>query len=224
MSPDVVWNDSDVGIQAASGGGSSAVFNRPDFQGGVKSLVGNQRGTPDVSLNAAVNGGVWVYYTFVGPASPYHIFGGTSAAAPEFAGIVAMADQVAGQWLGTINKALYSIPYGGGLVDVTSGNNDIGPFTNSDGVTYHVPGFDAAARLRPRERARHGRTRRSSLPGRGGCGGGRRPATAALRLQSSSMSFATFRGDSASRRARRARSPTRGSTATSASTPAAASP
>ena len=86
---------------------------------------------------------MWVYYTFVGPASPCHIFGGTSAAAPEFAGVVAMADQVAGQWLGNINKALYSIPYGGGLVDVTSGNNDIGPFTNSDGITYHVPGFDA---------------------------------------------------------------------------------
>ena len=54
-----------------------------------------------------------------------------------------MADQVAGHPLGVINNALYKIPYGGGLVDVTSGNNDIGPFTNSDGHTYHVPGFDA---------------------------------------------------------------------------------
>ena len=26
---------------------------------------------------------------------------------------------------------------------MTSGNNDIGPFTNSDGQTYHVPGFSA---------------------------------------------------------------------------------
>ena len=48
--------------------------------------MGAARGTPDVSLNAAVDGGVWVYYTFVGPSSPWHIFGGTSAATPEGAG------------------------------------------------------------------------------------------------------------------------------------------
>ena len=143
LSPDVVWNDTPVGIQAASGGGVSSVFNRPNFQNGVKSVTGNWRGTPDISMNAAVDGGVWVYYTFVTPASPYHIFGGTSAATPEFSGLVAMADQVAGQGLGVINNTLYNTPYGGGIVDVTSGNNDIGPFTNSDGVTYHVPGFDA---------------------------------------------------------------------------------
>jgi subtilase family serine protease len=92
LTPDVVWNDSAIGIQAASGGGLSAVFNRPDFQGGVKSIVDHARGTPDISMNAAVDGGVWVYYTFVGPTSPWHIFGGTSAATPEFAGIIALAD------------------------------------------------------------------------------------------------------------------------------------
>ena len=26
---------------------------------------------------------------------------------------------------------------------MTQGNNDIGPFTNSDGNTYHVPGYSA---------------------------------------------------------------------------------
>src|SRR5262249_37586398 len=65
------------------------------------------------------------------------------AATPEFAGIVAMAEQVNGGSLGTINNALYKIPYGGGLVDVTIGNNDIGPFTNTDGNTYHLPRFHA---------------------------------------------------------------------------------
>jgi len=162
LSPDVVWNDSAVGIQAAGGGGPSHVFDRPDFQDGVRSVVGHARGTPDISLNAAVDGGVWVYYTFVGPTSPYHIFGGTSAATPEFAGIVAMADQVARQWLGWLNGALYKLANGNGygngyaygygngkrnqdsgVVDVTQGNNDIGPFVNSDGQTYHVPGYAA---------------------------------------------------------------------------------
>jgi subtilase family serine protease len=140
LSPDVVWNDG----FGAGGGGVSSIFHRPAFQNGEKSVVGKWRGTPDISLNAAVDGGVWVYYTFVSPSSPYHVFGGTSAASPEFAGVVAMADQVAGHRLGVINNALYKIPYGGGLVDVTSGNNDIGPFENSDNKTYHVPGFDAA--------------------------------------------------------------------------------
>ena len=116
-------------------------------------MVGPARGTPDISMNAAVDGGVWVYYTFVSPSSPYHIFGGTSAATPEFAGIVAMADQFAGRPLGLLNDALYSLgnPKSGGwqdrrdgVVDVTQGDNDIGPFTNSDGNTYHVPGFSAS--------------------------------------------------------------------------------
>jgi subtilase family serine protease len=139
LSPDVVWNDG----YGASGGGPSAVFNRPNFQNHVQSVVGNTRGTPDISMNAAVDGGVWVYYTFVNPGSPYHIFGGTSASTPEFSGIVAMADQVAGQALGDINQPLYNLGPGSGIVDVTSGNNDIGSFVNSDGNTYHVPGFNA---------------------------------------------------------------------------------
>ncbi len=140
LAPDVVWNDG----YGAGGGGPSHVFDRPDFQDHVKSVVGHSRGTPDISLNAAVDGGVWVYYTFVTPTSPYHIFGGTSAATPEFAGVVAMADQLAGEPLGNLNDALYSMhgPHDG-IVDVTQGNNDIGPFENSDGNTYHVPGYSA---------------------------------------------------------------------------------
>jgi len=150
ISPDVVWNDTDVGIQAAGGGGPSHVFSRPDFQNSVESVVGDARGTPDISLNAAVDGGVWTYYTFLsslGLGTPYHIIGGTSAATPEFAGLVALADQVAGQRLGDLNQALYTLGSNGpGVFDITSGNNDIGTFTNSGGEdngTFHVPGFDA---------------------------------------------------------------------------------
>src|SRR5579862_2158048 len=150
ISPDVVWNDTDVGIQAAGGGGLSKIFSRPSFQDGVQSVVGSARGTPDISMNAAVDGGVWTYYTFLtqlGIGTPWHIVGGTSAATPEFAGIVALADQVAGQRLGDINQALYTLGSNGpGVFDITSGNNDIGTFTNSGGEdngTFHVPGFDA---------------------------------------------------------------------------------
>jgi subtilase family serine protease len=140
LSPDVVWNDG----FGAGGGGDSAVFSRPGFQSSVRNVVGGSRGTPDVSLSAAVDGGVWVYLSFIRPTSPWHIIGGTSEASPLFSGFVAMADQVAHQRLGDINGALYTMGSGRhGIVDVTSGNNSFG------GVTGYVagPGYDMASGL-----------------------------------------------------------------------------
>ena len=142
--PDVVWNDG----FGASGGGQSAVFPRPLFQLGVAKVVGDHRGTPDISMSAAVNGGCWVYMSFAGIESPgvsdpgWYIIGGTSEATPMFSGIVAMADQRAGHRLGDINPDLYILGalnqythVSTGLVNITSGNNTFG------GVT----GFDATA-------------------------------------------------------------------------------
>lgn len=132
LSPDVVWNDG----FGAGGGGLSQVFSRPIYQVGVKSVVGSHRGTPDISMNAAVDGGVWVYYTFVGSDSPWHIFGGTSAASPIFSGVVALADQAAGHRMGLLNLPLYldgalqrALGSRTGLVDVTSGDNSFGGVT-----------------------------------------------------------------------------------------------
>ena len=146
-SPDVVWNDSDlpfVQFPFATGGGVSSVFDRPSYQNGVKDIVGNARGTPDISMSAGLDGGVWIQFSFeCGGCGPFSIAAGTSVATPLFGGVVALADQIAGKPLGQVNDALYSIPYGGGLVDVTEGSNDGGPFTNSDGKTYDVPGYDA---------------------------------------------------------------------------------
>jgi subtilase family serine protease len=141
LSPDVVWNDG----YGAGGGGLSQVFERPDFQNKVQRVVGDVRGTPDISLSSAVDGGCVVYYTFQPGREGYHIFGGTSEASPLFAGVVALADQVAKHRIGYLNDLLYSRSVSGssGVVDVTSGNNDIGPFVNSDGITYHVPGYEA---------------------------------------------------------------------------------
>jgi len=144
LAPDVVWNDSALlGQPAASGGGLSSVFSRPAYQNGVSYVVGTARGTPDISMSSGVDGAVWITYSFKGASAPFSLAGGTSAGTPQFGGVVALADQVAGRRLGAINDALYSMPYGEGLVDVTSGNNDPGPFQNSDGNTYDVPGFAA---------------------------------------------------------------------------------
>ncbi len=141
LAPDVVWNDG----FGAGGGGLSSVFARPDFQDGVRKVVDGKRGTPDISMSAAVDGGVIVYYTFDPAHVGYHIFGGTSESSPEFAGIVAMADQLAHHRLGLLNNRLYDLLHSpaSGIVDVTMGNNTFGPFTNSDGNTYTVVGFNA---------------------------------------------------------------------------------
>ena len=120
LAPDVVWNDG----FGAGGGGVSSVFSRPDFQDRVRSVVGPHRGTPDISMSAAVDGGVVVYLTFDPANSGWYIVGGTSEAAPLFSGIVAIADQAAHHKLGWINPALYSrsVSRSAGVVDVTSGD------------------------------------------------------------------------------------------------------
>jgi subtilase family serine protease len=148
LAPDVVWNDLNTVGGGAGGGGVSSIFARPGFQSGVRNVTGDMRGTPDISLSAAVDGAVVYYHTYLpsdaqSKRGPWHIVAGTSEATPEFAGIVAMADQAAGQRLGNINHLLYHLQYGNGLVDVTQGNNTFGPFTNSNGVTYTVVGFEA---------------------------------------------------------------------------------
>jgi subtilase family serine protease len=144
--PDVVWNDLNTVGGGAGGGGQSVIFPRPGFQQGVRSVTGNHRGTPDISLSAAVDGAVVLYFSFDPTRVGYHLVGGTSEASPEFAGVVAMADQLAGRDLGNINGRLYALSYVRNLtgeVDVTQGNNTFGPFTNSDGTTHTVVGFDA---------------------------------------------------------------------------------
>jgi subtilase family serine protease len=127
----------------SGGGGLSVLFGRPGFQDGVQSVVGNQRGVPDVSMSAACDGSVVTYSTFGGAPPGWSPSCGTSEATPLFAGIVALADQVAGHRLGPVNPALYQLAaaHAPGIVDVTQGNNTVS-FTQ-DGRRYTVRGFAA---------------------------------------------------------------------------------
>jgi subtilase family serine protease len=109
----VVWNES--WLPAATGGGPSAIYPRPVWQNSVASVIGsNARGVPDVAWNAAVNGGVLVYFTAYPTyqRSGWHVYGGTSAASPQMAGVVALANaarQDAGKGpIGYLNPLLYS--------------------------------------------------------------------------------------------------------------------
>lgn len=146
LKPDTVWND---GSSGASGGGLSTVFPRPAYQSDVSSVVASHRGVPDISVSGAVSTSSWVYTSFGGFGSHpgWSLFNGTAQASSMFAGIVALADQVAGHRLGLINPALYRLgalgqhPDRTGLVDVTKGYNGF------DGVPgYHAgPGYDLAS-------------------------------------------------------------------------------
>lgn len=147
--PDNAWNDQALfGSPAAGGGGLSAVFSRPFYQDRERGIVGGRRGTPDVSLSAAVDGGAAVYWSFEGQGTPgWHIVGGTSEASPLFSGVVAVADQAARRDLGLLNPALYRTrDRRSGLDDVTAGDTTVS-FTNPPNDPYPgphtVPGYAA---------------------------------------------------------------------------------
>jgi subtilase family serine protease len=156
-SADSVWNDtySRTANQLvngnngpnplAAGGGKSVVFGRPSYQNGVRGVVGSHRGVPDISMSAACTGAVNVYQSFGGQPPGWYALCGTSEATPMFAGIVALADQVAGHPLGLINPALYKMAseHSRGIVSVRSGNTTV--TFRQGGRSHTVHGFGARA-------------------------------------------------------------------------------
>jgi subtilase family serine protease len=126
---ETVWNRPDLGIPGvvASGGGFSRDFARPAYQAGVPG-IGARRGVPDVASDADPDTGIANVYAGGGQFGIYP-GGGTSAGAPVWAGIVALADQYAGRHLGFINPAIYQIgrsaQYHRAFHDVTTGNNTV---------------------------------------------------------------------------------------------------
>ena len=122
---ETTWNEPD--FYSATGGGPSVLFGAPSYQNGVTGQA--TRATPDVSYNAAINGGVLVIQ------GPYiYLVGGTSAGSPQWAGIFALANQAranAGKGpVGFVNPRLYSIyanssSYGTDFHDITTGDNTL---------------------------------------------------------------------------------------------------
>jgi subtilase family serine protease len=138
----------------ASGGGFSHVFAKPSYQNTLpagSTPIGSTRGVPDIAYQASSRTGVLVYDTAPGDAeggvrcpggdpcsAGWYVVGGTSSGSPQWAGLVAIADQIAGHGLGLINPKLYALAagpnYGTYFYDVTTGNNQADP---------DVPGFPA---------------------------------------------------------------------------------
>lgn len=124
-----VWNDQGTfAPPQAGGGGLSVMFPRPSWQNGVESIVGSHRGVPDISLDASCDPGAEIFTTFPGNPAGLQNICGTSLATPMLAGIVALADQLAGHNLGLLNPKLYSLGArkAPGILDVTLGSNTVG--------------------------------------------------------------------------------------------------
>ena len=138
-----VWTGSTHPSPFSTGGGVSEFFARPSYQNGVKGITGADRGVPDISMSGACNGAVDVYSSYA--AKGWSLACGTSEATPEFAAIVAIADQIAGRSLGVINGTLYKLyaQHAAGIVDVTSGNNTVAFYPKGGRSPVTVKGYSA---------------------------------------------------------------------------------
>jgi subtilase family serine protease len=130
----------------ASGGGFSHLFRRPSYQDGVRG-IGSMRGVPDVAADANPSTGVPVVTSNAGGGYTISGHGGTSASAPIWAGIIALADQYAGRHLGFVNPAIYAIAsssaYHEAFHDVTVGNANTAEFPRGTIAGYRAgPGWD----------------------------------------------------------------------------------
>ncbi|HZU70223.1 MAG TPA: S53 family peptidase [Ktedonobacteraceae bacterium] len=153
---ETTWNNS----YGASGGGISQFWQSPTWQiapGVINSYTSGApcnapqgsfcRETPDVSLNADPTTGYLIYCT--SPAvsycknnGPWVVIGGTSAAAPMWAAMMTLTNEMSlktgGFNLGFVAPLLYQVgnnqsSYSASFHDITSGNND---YNNLNGGVY----------------------------------------------------------------------------------------
>ncbi len=134
--PEKVWNESGNSGLWAGGGGASSVYSKPFWQTGTGVPADGKRDVPDVSLTAAVHDGYLVYMN-----GGLMLLGGTSAASPSLAGIMALVVQSTATPQGNVNPIFYTLAdrqnSGKAAVfhDTTSGSNTV----------PGVIGFNAAA-------------------------------------------------------------------------------
>jgi subtilisin-like proprotein convertase family protein len=124
-----------------SGGGISTMEPQPSYQNGVVTQNSSFRTTPDVAMDADPNTGVAIYDSYDFGGSPWVQVGGTSLAAPMWAGLIAIADQ--GRALLSVAPldgpkqtlpAMYALP-GADFHDVITGSNGYSAGPGYDLVT-----------------------------------------------------------------------------------------
>jgi subtilase family serine protease len=176
--PEVVWNEGSTFHDiVAGGGGASSFFPRPAWQNSAPGIPsGTFRLLPDIALQSSVDSPGFLVCSDdpnliyaqghissclqqpIGSSNPYTVAGGTSFAAPIFAGFVAILNQVehtTGQ--GNINPILYNLAsnpksYAAIFHDITSGTNTCLPSvadcpTTGQSEYAAMPGYDEATGL-----------------------------------------------------------------------------
>jgi subtilase family serine protease len=127
---ETAWNTPGAPQQpGSSGGGFSHLFARPAYQDDVPG-IGAARGVPDVAADGSGTTGMALVYSAPDGGGGNLIgAGGTSAGAPFWAGLIALADQEAGHPLGFVNPAIYQIArgpqYNKAFHEVTTGDNTV---------------------------------------------------------------------------------------------------
>jgi subtilase family serine protease len=131
--PEMAWNDSSSAGLAATGGGASTLFPKPDWQIATGVPNDGARDIPDVALDASNDHDSYFY---CGPADAegdscatgyVYEAGGTSFGAPIFSGILTLINQsTASAGQGNINPFLYPlvVTTPAAFHDITIGNND----------------------------------------------------------------------------------------------------
>jgi kumamolisin len=151
-SSDIVWKEGD-GLRSdgggSTGGGVSASFDRPSWQSSINIPSVNPgakagRIVPDVAANADWDASPYLLVVD-GNAEPN---GGTSAATPLWASLIALINAKGGQRLGYVTPLLYQPASSGtgtvgqqGCVDITSGDNN----TDQIGGYFAAVGYDAVS-------------------------------------------------------------------------------
>ncbi len=133
---------------SGSTGGISAYEAKPSYQQSAVSQSATQRTSPDVAYDADPNTGMSVYDSYGTPSgAPWLQVGGTSAGAPQWAALVAIADQGrALKGLGSLDSGtqllpmLYHLP-SSDFHDVTSG------FSAGNPSYWAGPGYDLVTGL-----------------------------------------------------------------------------
>lgn len=128
---ETAWKQTVHGMPMAGGGGFSAVFSAPPWQtaagidpqkwipSGMKS--GEGRALPDVAAKADLAPGFCVMVC----AGMQYPAGGTSAAAPLWAGVAAILNQGLRARVGALHSLLYDGPLRRALRDIVAGNTGV---------------------------------------------------------------------------------------------------
>jgi subtilase family serine protease len=152
---ETVWNwgyDSNAGGYVGSSGGISSYYSIPSWQTNVNNMAGRGgstsfRNIPDVALTADN-----VYVISGGSGAGAGGWGGTSCAAPLWAGFTALVNQQAAALgspsVGFLNPAIYAIANGPNYTsdfhDITTGNNT---WSSSPSLFYATTGYDLCTGL-----------------------------------------------------------------------------